>query len=60
MTDFKKNLCWIFYMGGLSFYTYMISVCVGGIYDWQQTSEKNTFTSISNCKVAAGISIYFK
>ncbi len=47
-------------MGGLSFYTYMISVCVGGIYDWQQTSEKNTFTSISNCKVAAGISIYFK
>ena len=45
-------------MGSLTFYTYMIGVCVGGICDWHQTNEKNTFTSISNCKVAAEISTY--
>ena len=45
-------------MGGLPFYTYMIGVCVSGICDWHDTSENNTFTSLSNCMVAAEISTH--
>jgi len=42
-------------MTGLPIYTYMLGVCVAGICNWHETTEKNIFTSMQSCEIAGEI-----